>query len=111
MWSEPGRKEKQRFEMINGKALKMLKCIKNPSAQEVMLRDIILELYPNADPQHQVFNYSIDIALIEYKIAIEFDGWYHFDCEQSIERHKKRQKKIEDKGWKFIRYNIFHKFQ
>lgn len=102
--------EKSRQRMLNGGALKALKGIKNPSVPGVMLRDIVLELYPAADPEHGVFNYSIDVAILEHKIAIEYDGWHHFKSPEAIEYHNMRQKRIEGEGWKFLRYNIFKKF-
>lgn len=103
-------KRKQRNMMLNGGAARIIKFITNPSKPEVMLRDIVKELYPNCEFQYQVFNYALDVAIPEYKIAIEYDGWYHFDCQENIDYHIKRQEKIEEEGWKFIRYNIFSKF-
>jgi hypothetical protein len=96
--------------MLNGGAVKAIKGIINPSKPELMLREIVKELYPNSDPQHSIFNYSVDIALVEQKIAIEYDGWYHFDTEDHKEYHKFRQEKIEKEGWKFLRYTMFDKF-
>lgn len=67
-------KEKQRQKMLNGKAAYMNKFIKNPSKPEVILREMVKQLYPNCEPQYKVFNYSIDIVVPEHKIAIEYDG-------------------------------------
>jgi very-short-patch-repair endonuclease len=103
-------KNKHRQHMLNGGAIKALKGVKNPSKPEVMLRNIVKELYPKAKFQFGVFNYSIDVALVNEKIAIEYDGYYHFNCQENIDYHKFRQEKIEKEGWKFIRYNIFQKF-
>ena len=52
----------------------------------------------------------MDIAIPEYKIAIEYDGWYHFNNEESILYFKNRREKIEKHGWKILSYNIFEKF-
>lgn len=103
-------REKLRKVMLNGGAIKAIKGIKNPSKQEVILRDYIKEIYPKCEFQYQVLNYSLDIAILEYKIAIEYDGWYHFDCQEHIDYHNRRQREIENMGWKFIRYNIFKPF-
>jgi very-short-patch-repair endonuclease len=103
-------KEKQRQRLLNGQAVMMNKCITKLSKPELKLREIVKLLYPNCEFQYKVFNYSLDIALIEKKIAIEYDGWYHFDSKESIERHNRRQKQIEEQGWKFLRYNIFQPF-
>jgi hypothetical protein len=95
-------KDRLRNEMLNGKAAWMNKFIKNPSKPEVMLRDIVKEIYPNCEFQYQVLNYALDVAIPNYKIAIEFDGWYHFDTQEHINYHKKRQREIEERGWQFI---------
>lgn len=102
--------EKKREWMLNGGAVYLIKHIKNPSKPEVMLRDIVKEIYPNCEFQYQVLNYALDVAIPNYKIAIEFDGWYHFDTQEHINYHKKRQREIEERGWQFIRYNIFSSF-
>lgn len=103
-------KERQKQRLLNGQALKMNKCIKKLSKPELKLREIIQEFYPNCEFQYRVLKYALDIALVDKKIAIEYDGWYHFDCQESVNRHNKRQKEIELEGWKFIRYNIFQPF-
>lgn len=51
--------------------------------------------YPN--------NYKIDIALPEYKIAIEVDGNSHRAIKRQIEDMKKT-KLLKNKGWKVIRF-------
>jgi len=115
--------ENTKQRMLNGGASYALSFVKNPSKPEIMIRDMVLELYPNADPQHSIFNYSIDIALVEQKIAIEYDGYHHFFEIGKIKKYTKeeyrqkmkeyddnRQKRIENEGWKFLRYNIFQKF-
>ncbi len=103
-------KEERRKKCLDGHSIYMNKCIKNPSKPEVKLREMVKELYPSCEFQYQVLNYALDIAIPEYKIAIEYDGWYHFDTEDHKKYHSKRQKEIEDCGWKFIRYNIFELF-
>ena len=103
-------KESKRQRLLNGDSLKMIKAIKKISKPEIKLRDMIKELYSNCEFQYEIFNYSIDVAIPEYKIAIEYDGYYHFDSEKSIEYHKQRQEKIENEGWKFYRVTMFDKF-
>lgn len=106
-------KEAQSQRLKNGQAAYMNKFIKNPSDLEIEMRKIVLELYPTADPQHTILNYSVDIAIIEYKIAIEHDGEYHFKSvvtREPTEYHSIRQKRIEDEGWIFIRYSYFDEF-
>ena len=103
-------KERLRNEMLNGKAIYLNRFIKNPSKLEVKLRELIKILYSNCEFQYPVLNYSLDVALPDKKIAIEYDGWYHFDTQDHIDYHFRRQKKIEEQGWKFIRYSMFNKF-
>jgi len=114
--SSSGKKRSKKFcedlrnRMLNGQASHMLKFKKNPSKNEVKLRSIVQSIYPNCEFQCQVLNYALDVAIPEYKIAIEYDGWYHFDTQDHIDYHFRRQKKIEEQGWKFIRYSMFNKF-
>ena len=103
-------KEEQRQRMLNGQALKMIKCIKKISNEEIKLRNMVKEIYSEAEFQFGVFNYSLDVALVDKKIAIEYDGYYHFDSEEKKKYHKQRQEKIEKEGWKFLRYTMFDKF-
>jgi hypothetical protein len=77
--------------------------IKNPSKPELKLREVVKELYPNCIFSYGILHYAVDIALIDKKIVIESDGEY---WHQDKEKDMKRQKKIEDLGWKFIRYSI-----
>ena len=58
----------------------------------------------------RIFRYEIDVAIPDKKIAIEYDGYYHFDTEEHKQYHKFRQEKIEKEGWKFLKYTIFDKF-
>jgi len=102
--------EERRQRMLNGQALKMIKCIKKISNEEIKLRNMIKELYPECEFQYPVFNYSLDVAIPDQKIVIEYDGYYHFDTEEHKEYHKLRQEKIEKEGWVFIKYTMFDKF-
>ncbi len=117
IWSNPNSifnskefRKKRRQNMLNGGAIKALKGIKKISKPEIKLRDMVKELYPDCEFQYGIFNYSVDIAIPDYKIAIEFDGYFHFDTEEHKEYHEKRQLKIENEGWKFYRVTMFDKF-
>ncbi len=50
---------------------------------------------------YPVMNYSVDIVIPELMIAFECDGSY---WHQDKEKDDRRQKEIEDLGWRFIRY-------
>lgn len=91
----------------------MLKKVKTISKEEFKLQNLVKEIFPTAVFHYKVLenrNFEVDIVILEHKIAIEYDGYYHFNSEESIKYHNERQKEIEKKGWKFIRYNIFHNF-
>lgn len=98
-------KEKHRQFMLQGGAIIALKGNKNPSKPEVKLRDMVREIDSNCEFQYPVFNYALDIALVAHKIAIEYDGYFHFDTEDHKQYHKLRQERIEKDGWKFLRFN------
>jgi len=95
--------------MKNGGALKAIKGIKQVSNEELILRGLVQKLYPECVFQYPIFNYSLDIALPKYKIAIEYDGHYHFHTKEAINYFKLRQEKIEKEGWLFLRYTMFDK--
>lgn len=102
--------EARRIYMINGGRKHACSFIKKISDGESKLREIIKKIYPQCIFQFTVLNYDVDIALLEYKIAIEYDGYYHFDTSEHIEYHKQRQIKIENEGWKFYRVSMYDKF-
>ena len=105
--------EERRQRLLNGQALKMIKAIKKISNEEMKLRDMVKELYPKAEPQYPVFGYALDVALIDKKIAIEYDGYYHYE-DLSIRKEKDyyifRRERIKNQGWKFYRVTMFDKF-
>jgi hypothetical protein len=87
--------------MLNGGASYLNKFIKNPSKPQVDLYNKVKELYSSAILNYECLNYSVDIAIPNIKVVIEYDGsWWHQDKEKDLER----QRKIEGLGWKFIRY-------
>jgi len=96
--------------MINEGGRYLRSFIKDISRDEMKLRDLVKELYSTCEFQYPVLVYDLDVAIPEYKIAIEFDGYYHFDTEYHKEYHKMRQKRIEGEGWKFYRVTMFDKF-
>jgi len=115
-------REKNRLRMLNGGAAKIHRFRKNPSEPERKLREIVKELYQSCIYQYVIFNYAIDVVIPEYKIAIEYDGYYHFygigkskeEKEESLKKRKEfdhnRQRKIEELGWIFYRVTMFDKF-
>lgn len=87
--------------MKNGGAAFANSFIKSPSRPQVELFELIKLIYPNAILNYPSLNLSIDIAIPNRKIAVEYDGSYwHRDKEAD----KIRQKKLEAIGWRFLRY-------
>jgi len=96
-------KENQRQRMLNGGSVHASSFIKNPSKPQVELYNIIKKLYPSTVLNYPFYplNYSLDVAIPDLKIWFESDGsHWHQDKEADL----KRQKRIEELGWKVIRY-------
>lgn len=93
--------EKKREWMLNGGSSYVNSFNKNPSKPQVKLFEIINKLYSSSIMNYSFLNYSLDIAIPDLKIVIESDGSY---WHQNDQNDIKRQKAIEEKGWKVIRY-------
>ena len=92
--------------MKNGFAAYMNSKIKNPSQPQLDLFDKVKTLYPNAILNHPFELQdkkwiSMDIAIPEKKLCIEYDGWYWH--QHKLEYDKERDKKLLKHGWKTIR--------
>jgi len=79
------------------------------SKPEQMLRDIVLNYFPNAIWKYPVLNkkgfyWEIDIALPDCKIAIEYDCTYW----HSKKRDQYRDKDLQEQGWNVLRFIYFH---
>ena len=87
--------------MLNGGAAYANSFVKNPSKPQIELFKLVKLLHPEAILNYPSLNRSIDIAIPDQMIAIEYDGSYwHQDQEADL----KRQKELENIGWKFLRY-------
>lgn len=83
------------------------------SKQEIQLYELCLSIYPNALPNHVIADgWDADIALVDYKIAILWNGPWHYQ-EMNIGNHSLKQVQNRDKiktklftesGWKVIIY-------
>jgi very-short-patch-repair endonuclease len=113
--TEEGRKRQAEW-MKNGGAAHIISFIRDDSKPENELFIMSCKLLPRPIHKFPIYrgkgkrNYNVDIADSSLAIILEFDGWYHFNTKEEIERDKRRQKEIEEEGWKFIRYNIFQPF-
>jgi hypothetical protein len=99
--------EKHRQKMLNGHAAYLNSKIKNPSKPQVELYNRVKKLYPSAELNYPCYrgkgnhSYNLDVAIPELKIYFESDGiWWHQNKDYDI----KREKEIEELGWKIIRY-------
>jgi hypothetical protein len=91
-------------QMKNGQARIMMSKVKFPSKPQIKLYNIVREIYPSAEIEYweDVAGKRIDIGIKDLMIAIEYDGFY---WHQDKDSDDKRQKLLENIGWKFIRYN------
>lgn len=95
---------------LNGYSAYMNSCMKNPSRPQVELYNIVLNLCPYAILNYPCKNCSIDIAIPFLNLAIEYDGYFHFNNNKNIRYHERRQRMLENEGWNFIRYDIYEDF-
>lgn len=96
--------EKQSKYMKNGGASYACSYNINPSIPQVELWKLVSKICPYVYLNFPVYDpkcYSIDVAIPKLNIAIEFDGSY---WHQDREKDSRRQKELEEIGWKFIRY-------
>jgi very-short-patch-repair endonuclease len=82
---------------INAGKTKTSKC-------EKMLYEIVLKYFPNAVSTHPIkrqdgYFWIIDVAILEHKLAIEYDGSYWHDTRKD----KIRDQALYDLGWKTLR--------
>ena len=93
---------KASIRMKNGGAAYCNSFIQNPSNPQVKLFKKIQKIFPDATLNHPSLNFSIDIAIPDQMIAIEYDGSYWHHGRENYDR--KRQQELESIGWKFLRY-------
>lgn len=84
-----------------------LKAIENgyqgPSKPQIELFNLVKEIFPSAILDQENNSYVLDIAIPEYRLAIEYDGSYwHND-----ERDKIRDLVLESVGWKTLRFKDY----
>jgi very-short-patch-repair endonuclease/DNA-binding NarL/FixJ family response regulator len=82
---------------INAGKTKTSKC-------EKMLYEIVLKYFPNAVSTHPIkrqdgYFWIIDVAILEHKLAIEYDDSYWHDTRKD----KIRDQALYDLGWKTLR--------
>lgn len=76
---------------------------KGPSYPERYWKKIFDKFGIKYTEQYQIHIYQLDFALIDAKIDIEIDGEQHYLDERIVESDKRRNKYLENLGWKIIR--------
>jgi hypothetical protein len=95
-----------RERMLDGGAVHALSFLKNSSKPQVALYKMLQQLCPNPIMNYPIYyrkkwNYSIDIADPRLGLAFEYDEPY---WHKHKGRDLLRQRRIEEIGWKFLRY-------
>lgn len=75
-----------------------------PSKPQLEIYEKIKKIYNEAKIEFQILNYRVDISIPSKMIVVEYDGSY---WHQDIDYDNKRQKDIESKGWRFLRYRDY----
>lgn len=94
-------KEERKDMMLNGGAAKARRGMKSQSKPQIELFKLVKKLFPNAELEYPCCNKSVDIAIVEHMIAIEYDEPY---WHQDKIYDRKRKILIESNGWKCINY-------
>lgn len=71
---------------------------------EQILDNSLMKLGLKTEIQHIVGVFRLDISFPEIKLAIECDGYKYHSGENKIQQDKYRQKRLEELGWKFERF-------
>jgi very-short-patch-repair endonuclease/DNA-binding CsgD family transcriptional regulator len=80
------------------------------SKGEALLYEIVKKYFPTAISSHIIKRdlgrvWIIDVAILEHKLALEFDGTY---WHQDLEKDLKRDASLLKRGWKTIRFRYDH---
>jgi hypothetical protein len=91
--------------MLGGHAVYMNSKVRNPSKSQVHIYKETMKIFPEVYLNYPVYHLenqaSIDVAIPKLDVAIEYNGArYH----QDPSKDKRRQKMLEEDGWKFIIY-------
>jgi len=97
----PKAREANKQMMLNGGAAYLNSFIKNISKPQKKLFEMVSSLYQDARLNIPFLNYNLDIVVPSLRLIIEYDGAY---WHQDFEYDEKRQRELEEWGWKFIRY-------
>ena len=93
-------KEVRRKQLLDGQAQDMCRKIIHPSKPQLILFEKIKSVFPDAILEYRVGNYSLDIAIPNKKIDIEYDCSYWHKPEKDL----RRDTILKSIGWKIIRF-------
>ena len=86
-------------------------CKRKTSKDEIRFRNIIALLVPKINWQYEIkaknSTYTIDIAIVDHKLAVEYDGFYWHS--KNTKRDKQRDNELAALGWKTIRFVFKHR--
>lgn len=74
------------------------------SSLERKVYDALLQKGYHPKTQVKVGRYRIDVALTEYRIAIECDGEYWHSSPEALKRDARKNHVLEANGWKVCRF-------
>ena len=58
---------------------------------------------------YNIYTYNVDIAFLNEKIVLEYDGWFHLNNVHHKESNdNQRDEKIISLGWKVIRFQCYN---
>ena len=82
-----------------------IKCRSRISNPQKIIYNMLCDAY-ECKLEYCVSRKFIDVAIPDYKIAIEYDGsyWHDINNNKILDYDKNRQLLLESLGWKFIRY-------
>jgi very-short-patch-repair endonuclease len=84
--------------------MESIKTIKLESKIESDLFNALCLLGIEPELQYQISYFRVDMAYPELKLAVECDGHKYHTGEKNWSKDKYRQKRIEELGWKFERF-------
>lgn len=77
---------------------------KGPSSIERLLQEELDRRNLHYENQYKVGRWSIDIAFLSQRLAIEADGDYWHSLSENQERDKRKNKAMQAHGWRVLRF-------
>lgn len=99
------RRQSTRKRMLEGGALNALRAAAGTKTSKIQLKlyEKVKKLYPQAELEYEIFNRSLDIALPDLRVDIEFDGPFH-DLPTNQEADRIRDDLLHANNWHILRY-------